>query len=191
MKSINFIKPLPPKKQRLIALWLYSSLFLIIAFLAGATYLQFFRLRQAQQLAEDLGTLQQKSAAFEDYVTKKNVLTKNKLLLEEQLSTLRSFHNQIESMHGLLSALATLTPPTIRLLSLKGKPNETLTIEGFAVNAQAVTQFLQNLSQTEIVQNLKLIHLLPDEEKSPDGKAVLRFKTEGSWKLNTTINLEE
>jgi Tfp pilus assembly protein PilN len=191
MKSINFINPVPPKKQRRLIFWFYGSLLIIVTALVILTYFLLFRMRQAHSLVESLSELKKNASLFDEYVAQKKELQKNKVVLEEQLNTLRSFNHHVELSHGLLATLATITPPTIRLSSIQGEPGKNIIIEGVALHAQAVTTFLQQLNNNQLMTGMKLAYVTPCEEKSPQGKPLLQFKFEGEWKFNNDINFED
>ncbi len=191
MKSINFINPVPPKKQRGIILWFYSSLILSATCITFLGYFHIYRTKRAHQLAQDLHELKIKSAEFDEYSNKKRSLQKNRVALEDQLKTLRSFHNHIDHPHALLAMLAALTPSTICLSSIEGNPGKSIVIEGLATNAHAATQFLNKLNNGQQITDLKLSLLVPSQEKSPQGASLVQFKYEGSWKFNHDIIFED
>lgn len=188
MKSINFIKPLPPKKQRRLAFWFNGSLFLLTSLIFGLMYFYLIQTQQMYQLQREVHELQKKATLFDEYATRKNELQKNKTFFETQLTTLRSFHHQIEGSHHLLSSLAVMTPSSICLSSVNGTPGKLLSLEGVALDAHSVTNFLQKF-HNDTTSNMKLAYVTPASQTSPQGKSLVEFKFEGRWNSNQSSYL--
>lgn len=181
MKSINFISPVPPKKQQAFALWVYFS-FCILALLLAALALLYLRHRNLHtQIASDLEELKKASSLFETYVEQKKALLQEKVMLEERINKLRACTNNAKIPQEFLTNLASITPPSVCLETVQGTLGGTMLIEGVTRDAQAVTSFLNLLNNCPQLSDLTLLSLTPSEEKSPDGRPVMHFSLSGLW----------
>jgi Tfp pilus assembly protein PilN len=182
MKSINFIKPIPPKRQQAFAFWLYASLFILIALAITLAYFYINHLSLQAQINSDLEELKKTTASFDTYVTQKKQLQQEKTLLEDRLIKVRACTNNAPTPQELLAQLAQITPPSLCLSTLQGTLGGKIIVEGTTHNAQAVTSFLNLLNNCSQLNDLSLTSLAPTEEKSPHGEKLMRFSISGVWK---------
>lgn len=177
MKSINFINPVPPKKQRELTYWVYSSCgvfviwFCILAIVHHQTSFHYRMIkREAQELLET--TDQQKNLAH-----KKEQLCKTKSALDQQLKTLTHQRQIATAPFQLLADLSRIIPATCCLTSLQAHISGHFMVTGLARNAKAVATFIDLLNSCVHLDDPRLITLAPNPLKES------AFSIAGTWKL--------
>jgi Tfp pilus assembly protein PilN len=182
MESINFINPVPHQKQKALILWFYGSLLLLILLLGSLTYFYVIRTRACNQLVKKVNELKHQTMVLEALTVENQKLVEAKKKLEEQLQEIKALlHHDLETPHDLMLNLATLIPEHMCLTILDGKPGASIVLEGFAYDAQTITQFLHALQNCPLIANMHLVSITKNSLES--SKPLLKFTLQGLWKL--------
>jgi len=176
MKSINFINPVPPQKQKELTYWFYGSVSLLVVWvcLLGIIYYQnsvHYRLvkQEAHELLET--TSQQQSLA-----TKKESLIKIKQALDHQLKVMTHQRQMARAPFQLLADLARIIPPACCLTNVQADISGHCMITGLARNAKAVATFIDLLNSCVHLDDPRLVTLTPDPQRDS------AFSIAGTWK---------
>ncbi len=183
MKSINFIDPVPPHKQKALIIWVYTTAVGIIIFFIIASYVHLNYLRISHTLSQDLKDLQLHAAQLETTKQKKVTLEQTKKTLEDRLHKLRSINENSHAPYSLLLMLATLTPKEICLTSCTAKPGKMVRLEGLAHTTKAVTAFMDALQNCQAFKEVNLMGLTTTP--NPDGQPIIQFIIENTWSGST------
>ena len=186
MKSINFINPVPPKKQRALTHWFYGSIIIFIFFAIGIGYFSMHYKQIVTQGLQEIEKLKKYAVAFEAFVAKKQSLVNQKKLLEERLQKIKTLNHSTQNPHDLLKAVAIVTPASICLVSINGEPGNSITIEGLAQDPLSVTKFGEMLNANPQLTDLTLAYLEKTAEKEAN-IPLFRFKLEGFWELSRPL----
>lgn len=176
MKSINFINPVPPQKQKELTYWFYGSVAMLCVWVAllGVIYYQnALHYRLVQQEAHELleTTSQQKSL-----VTKKENLLKVKDALDHQLKVMTHQRQMASAPFQLLADLARIIPQSCCLTSLQAHISGQCTITGLARDTKAVATFIDLLNSCVHLDDPRLVTLTPNPHKES------AFSIAGTWK---------
>jgi Tfp pilus assembly protein PilN len=161
MKSINFINPVPPQKQKELAYWLYGSIALLMALVTGLMVLHYKGTRHCQLLLREVHQLRELVSQTQPLAAKRDNLARMKQTLDQhlQLTTRQRAQGQIPEQ--LLTQLARIIPTSCCLTKLEALPNGVLQISGIGHHAKAVATFLDLLSACQQIDDPRLASLSP------------------------------
>lgn len=190
MKSINFIEPVSPQKQKALTWWFYVSLFLFI--LLGATFMVISAMRRQAyyHLTNEMQEFKQQVSSFDNCAQLKHQLLAKKNTLEQRLHSVAQWHTTAAMTHDLLTMLTTITPPAICLTTCEAVPGSSLKLCGLSKNAVAVASFIELLNAHPQFSDIHLLELKPSSEKSPRHETLVQFSCAGSWKPTIFSNQE-
>ena len=179
MKSINFIDPVPPHKQKSLIIWLYATVVGVIIFFIIVSYIHLNYLRLSHTLTQDLKDLKHHAAQLETTKQKQQTLEQTKKTLEERLNKLRSINENSHAPYSLLLMLATLTPHDICLTSCTAQPGKMVRLEGLAHTTKAVTNFMEALHNSQTFKEINLMNLTTSH--NTQGQQIIQFVLENAW----------
>lgn len=175
MKSINFIDPVPPHKQRELAYWFYGSTFFIIALLVGMIAIHYTRLRICGSTIAQLTELQDNTLQFERLHSRRKVLLQEQQDIKNRLQTLGGMRQKGGAAHRLLTMVARTIPHTVCLTSIEGEVGARIIITGQAEDAKAAVTFLELLNACPYVDDMHLTSI-------GEQKKLTTFVLQGTWK---------
>jgi|SRR5579859_1896731 len=187
MKSINFIDPVPPQKQKALLTWLYTTAIITFIFIFILFYIHIKHVRISHTLAQDLKDLRQQTAEYDATKKRQQSLEASKKVLEERLHKLRSVHEESQAPYSLLLMLAMLTPTDICLSSCNVQPGKIAHLEGMARHAKAVTKFIEALHNCQLFKEVRLASLTTSEAED----SLMHFIIEGVWEGDTIAPHEQ
>jgi Tfp pilus assembly protein PilN len=179
MKSINFIDPVPPHKQKALIIWLYTTAGAMIIFFMVAFYVHLHYLRMSHGLSQDVRDLKLHAVQLETTKQKKVTLEQTKKTLEQRLHKLRTINENSHAPYSLLLMLATLTPHEVCLTACVAQPGKTVRLEGLAYTTKAVTVFMEALQNCQAFKEVNLMGLTTTP--NPEGHPTIQFAIENSW----------
>jgi type IV pilus assembly protein PilN len=136
--------------QWLLAVVLAAGTVLPLSLLSNLN-MQHERQRQRTQL------LQQAHQMLDQQIVQADLLKKELRDLSQQETTFMQLQQRRNDAVRLLMRLAQSVPTTIHLQALKQESRH-LSLHGHATSAQAITTLLQQLQQTDILENAQLRH---------------------------------
>ncbi len=175
MKSINFIDPVPPHKQRELQFWFYGSAFFIVAIVASMVIIHYTRLRVCSTTIQELSELQDNNIQFERLNSRKKLLLQEQQDIKHRLQSLGTMRQKSGAVHRLFTMLARTTPPDVRLMSIEGEVGGRITIIGEASDAKAAVTFLELLNAATYVDDMHLSSI-------GEQKKITTFILQGTWK---------
>ncbi len=175
MKSINFIDPVPPQKQRELQLWFYGSACFIIALVISMVVVHYARLRICSSTIQELTELQGNNVQFEQFNHRKKMLLKEQQDIQQRLQTLGNMRQKNGAAHRLLTMLARTIPTTVRITNIEGELGARITMVCEAADAKAAVTFLELLNASPYVDDMHLTSI-------GEQKKIITFTLQGTWK---------
>jgi Tfp pilus assembly protein PilN len=177
MNKINFINPLPPKKQEELQRWYNQTLYAVgftLFILTSISLYQCWQMTKIRSLfISEKNTMAQ--------ITVENDLKK----LQEKETTLAQRIKKIENLETtlknptlFLDKLSELIPADVALLNVKNKKKH-FELEGQAFSAHAVMAFVQVLSKDKFFKNVHIVSMAQESVSSLKQKFV-RFILKGT-----------
>jgi len=181
MKPINFINPLPPKRQRELLWWMRLTVIGSFMIIFSVSFTSFRNLKLIQQL-------KQTKALLAESVTTFDVISEKKQKLTREMKSLHTFFEQIAKLktkskkplnHLIAFAKSLPAGTTFNSLSLSGKRIE---IEGNSSTAGDVILLIQRLTASPYFHAVKLINLKQEGDR-PTNHQKLSYLIEGHIKI--------
>ena len=181
MNDINFIKPIPPKKQEELIRWYTRSLLasgILMIMLTGTTIYQVYKLIKLKQHQKQL---QQTQSAFTKEQEKLSILQKTHESLEKRIKKIESITDNPKNPALFLEELSKLIPPDVALAQYK-QQHKMIELEGQALATQSVMNFLQALNQSQHFKEMQIRSMQQDTQNA-DGQSLVRFVIKGNIKI--------
>jgi Tfp pilus assembly protein PilN len=177
MKSINFINPVPPQKQKELAYWFFGSIAFLALLVSSLTILHYKSTVHYQALRREIYQLSEITAHTESFLGKKEQLIKVKQALDQQLTLLAHQRTTAQAPYQLLANLARLIPNSCCLTKLEAHTNSQIVIAGIAHNAKSVATFIDLLNACPQIHDPRLTTLKPQDKYTA-------FTILGTWNIN-------
>ncbi|MEX0672091.1 MAG: PilN domain-containing protein [Candidatus Babeliales bacterium] len=174
MEKLNFIQSISVKEHQSINRWLIVSGIIgaLCAIIVAAIHTYYTD--QFTQLNAEKSALQEQIKKLEPAITEKNTLIEQEQTTRKQVQMRASIADIQENPGIYLQEIGRLIPAHALIDSLTREAKKTILIRGSAKNAQAVTQFLENLNDSKYFNTMKLKFI------EPTGCDIaLRFMIEG------------
>ena len=175
MKSVNFINPVPPQKQKELGLWFYGSVATLTALIFGLSGLYYHSKKHCCALAYEVKQLQEITQHAKQLASKREKLVVIKEALDRQLHAVSAQRNHAQTPHQILTTIARIIPASCRLTKLEAHPSGEIHIHGESNHAKACAAFLDLLSSCPQINDARLASLSPS-------KHLTSFIIIGSWK---------
>lgn len=174
MGKLNFVQSISPKQQQSIKQWLIVTTvafsILILMIMAVHTYYK----DQLSKLTTQKNSLNKRVKLLEPAMEEKKSLIDKEQTTRKQLQ-MRLYVSQNQENPGkYLHEVARLIPAHAVVDSFTREAKKLVQIRGSAKSAQAVTQFLENLSNSKHFKDMKLNFVQPSSRDK-----LLRFMIEG------------
>jgi Tfp pilus assembly protein PilN len=186
MKSINFISPVPPKKQKALLVWFYGSIFTFLALITVVMYHHLRKRELHQHISNQLTELKERTVQLQALKTKNEQLIQEKKLLQTRLQQVQKIRHKSNNAFHMVTSLSLLIPQAVCLTELTGAPGKTIVLKGVAKSAKAATEFFNKLLVScPFIADLKLITIMPytDAKQGP----LCTFSFEGTWQKELAL----
>jgi Tfp pilus assembly protein PilN len=177
MKSINFINPVPPQKQKELTYWFFGSIAILVLLIASLGILHYKSMRHYHGLRQELLQLTEITAQTESLKGKKERLLKIQHSLDQQLHMLAHQRTTGQAPYQLLANLARIIPSSCCLTKLDAQTNGPISIAGIGHNAKAIATFIDLLNACPQLDDPRLTTLTPSQKNTA-------FTIIGTWNLN-------
>ncbi|MBN1549338.1 PilN domain-containing protein [Candidatus Babeliales bacterium] len=164
--SINFINPVPPKKQRAIVVWMYTSMISLFGILAVMSHTYLEKQRDVRRLHADITVLKQQVSGFEDSAQNKRTLIEQKESLTKEFAELKQVMRSWIPF-TVVYGLAPILPHDVRLTQVS-ITETSLSIEGISRDVYALNAFTEKLDTIPSVKKAHLASLASRETDTGD-----------------------
>lgn len=189
MKSINFINPIPPRKQKAFIHWFIVSLSLLGTTILGIGFLHYRYLSALSQASYDVEVLQSETTTGRSLFEQKQQHEKNIAQLETRMRMLQTLKNSDVTTLELFQHLTQATPSDICLTSLElSQPSEkksesekqqTILIKGLSRTSAAITTFLTKVTAHPSLTTVRITNLTSATQPT-DAPKLLEFTYQGT-----------
>lgn len=180
MNNINFINPIPPKKQEEITRWYGFSLILIGLLLSVLISITGFQLWHIKKLHQDYTQLKQAStlSTIESQLIQ---IKKQETLLENKMQKINALMQHPKKQKMLLNKLAEIIPPDVALLQCK-LHKDVLELEGHAFTTNAVLSFLHALRLAQF-KDIHITSMMKENIEHQSNTGLVQFAIKGKFLL--------
>ena len=186
MKSINFISPVPPKKQRALLIWLYGSAITFFVMISAVMYTHLLKRETGHRMTTQLTELKTHTTHLQNLKEQNEVLMQEKKMLEERLRRIQKIRHKSNNAFHLVTSLSLLIPQQVCLAEISGVPGKAITLKGFAKTTKAATEFFNKLLVScPFITDLKLSSIMPAHEQKSG--PLFTFTFEGTWQKELAL----
>ena len=163
MKNINFIKPVPPHRDKEIRLWIWVTLITSSAAIITIITITGTQWHMYSALHKEKNELQQQLLPFPSAMEQQHKQVQEKELRHQQLDKLSKYRespkNPSDTLSSLRKALGAIPIQSVTLS--KGS----FELHALCTNAQQANACLQKLTSEKMIHNIKLTSLQANQKQ--------------------------
>lgn len=177
MNNLNFINPVPPRKEREVRVWFSSTLVLFCAIIVAVSSLHFVQLRMLKKITLEKKSLLNKVQDFDAALEAQHKLKQEEEALTKRLHDISEQTNNPKNPVEYLTTIAQACAREVEIQSLKIE-NEGLEIAAQCTNQQEATRFIEKLADSSYFKDLTLTSLNTSAKKNTE-KELIDFRIQG------------
>jgi Tfp pilus assembly protein PilN len=180
MKHFNFVRTLSYKAQRSLARWYVISWILIISVFVIVIILQVPQLMYLQSLYKKQAALDNATQQLAHLTCQLEGLTRRSKQAHKQLMRLQALSSWSDKPLRYLQAISDKMSDDAYLSSFTVEPTATLILKGRTRGQEPLTNFIQQLTNSSIMHNVKLVELQHHENKhTHEQEIIFSIKAQG------------
>jgi Tfp pilus assembly protein PilN len=179
MNTINFIKPIPPKRQRNLDRWFKFTLYSLIVLLSYLSCTTGYKAILVMRTKQRQHEIQQTIQSCESNILAIHKHQEQNIILSKHLEKVSRIKNNPILPTPYLHELSCIIPAQVALTSYKQESNNHVVLEGKGIQTNSIIAFLHALKGSSLFENMELTSMQYQKNKE---NALLYFVIKGSLK---------
>ena len=154
MHNMNFIRPVPPHKEKELRRWMLVSALLIMSLLIGGITISGIQWKVYRDIQQEKNTLMIQLASYDQIMNRQHEHTKQHSTLQQKLQQLQVYTNQPKNPIDIITTVQKILG-TVPLQSLT-IDNDHFELKGSCLHAKQATQLVGKLNSLALCNNAQL-----------------------------------